>query len=78
MVDTALSSLNERFQNIAEVNGKFGVLLNFPNMTKVEQLQYCENLSAALTHDGQPDIDGEFSTFPFQKDAKHGPLDLPA
>ena len=58
VVDTALSFLNERFQNIAEVNGKFGFLLDFPNMTKVEQLQHWENLSAALTYDGQPDIDG--------------------
>lgn len=38
VVDTALSSLDERFQTLGEVNGKFGVLLNFPNMSKEELL----------------------------------------
>ena len=63
-------------------DGKLGVLLDFPNMTKVEQLQHCENLSAALTHDGQPDIDGRqlaaemqnFPHFPSKKMSNKDPL----
>ena len=81
VVDTALSSLNERFQNMADVNDKFGVLLNFPNMSKEEQLQHCENLSAALTHDGEPDIDGrqlavEMQNFPQLPSIKMSNMDL--
>ncbi|XP_039469422.1 uncharacterized protein LOC120440633 [Oreochromis aureus] len=34
VVDTAISSLDERFQNLGEVNDKFGVLLNFHNLQK--------------------------------------------
>ncbi len=59
VVDTALSSLDERFQTLEEVNGKFGALLNFPNMSKEELPEYCQTLSTALSHDGQPDIDAE-------------------
>lgn len=44
VVDTALSSLDERFQTLGEVNGKFGVLLNFPNMSKQELLEHCQTL----------------------------------
>lgn len=56
-MDTAISSFYERFQNLGEVNDKFGVLLNFPNIQK-ELLLHCQTLSTALTHDSQPDIDG--------------------
>jgi len=49
---------NQRFQTLGEVNDKFGVLLNFPNMSKEELLEHCQTLSTALSHDGQPDIDG--------------------
>ncbi len=65
VVNTALSSLDERFQTLEEVN----VLLNFPNMSKEELPEYCQTLSTALSHDGQPDIDGrelasEMQNFP--------------
>lgn len=50
--------VDERFQTLGEVNGNFGVLLNFPNMSKEELLEHCQALSTALSHDGQPDIDG--------------------
>ncbi len=63
VVDTALSSLDERFQTLEEVNGKFGALLNFPNMSKEELPEYCQTLSTALSHDGQPDINAELRTF---------------
>ncbi|GAA6083151.1 zinc finger MYM-type protein 1-like [Tachysurus ichikawai] len=57
VVDTALSSLDTRSQTLGEVNDKFGVLLNFPNMSKEELLEHCKTLSTALSHNGQPDID---------------------
>ena len=56
VVDTVVSSLDEKFQNLGEVKDKFGVLLHFPNAAKEELLQQCLTLSTALTHDGQPDI----------------------
>uniref|UniRef100_A0A3Q3XB18 Mgat4 family member C n=1 Tax=Mola mola TaxID=94237 RepID=A0A3Q3XB18_MOLML len=34
LVDTAISSIDERLQNLGEVKDKFGVLLNFPNIKK--------------------------------------------
>ncbi|XP_036391745.1 uncharacterized protein LOC118782475 [Megalops cyprinoides] len=69
VVDTAISSLDERFKNLGEVNNKFGVLLNFPNLEEEDLLQQCQTLSAALTHESQPDIDGtelakEMQNFP--------------
>ncbi|XP_059182372.1 uncharacterized protein LOC131961119 [Centropristis striata] len=69
VVDTATSSLDERFQNLGEVNDKFGVLLNFHNLQKEELLQQCKTLSTTLTHDSQPDINGtelamEMQNFP--------------
>lgn len=69
VVDTAISSLDERFQNLGEVNDKFGVLLNFHNLQKEELLQQCQTLSTTLTHDSQPDINGtelamEMQNFP--------------
>ncbi len=69
VVDTVLSSLDERFQTLGEVNDKFGALLNFPNVSKEELPEYCQTLSTALSHDGQPDIDGrelasEMQNFP--------------
>ena len=59
--------VDERFQNLGEVNDKFGVLLNFPNMSKEELLEHCQTLSTALTHDGQPDIDGRELAVEMQK-----------
>ncbi|KAL3978284.1 cytochrome c oxidase subunit 5b [Sarotherodon galilaeus] len=69
VVDTAISSLDERFQNLGEVNDKFGVLLNFHNLQKEELLQQCQTLSTTLTHDSQTDINGtelamEMQNFP--------------
>lgn len=73
-MDTALSSLDERFQTLGDVNDKFGVLLNFPNMSKEELLEHCQTLSTALSHDGQPDIDElvlEMQNFPHLPSKKH-------
>ncbi|XP_034081663.1 uncharacterized protein LOC117552398 [Gymnodraco acuticeps] len=58
VLDTALSSLDERFQHLEEVNDKFGVLINFPTTSNEELPKHCQTLSSALTHDGQPGIDG--------------------
>lgn len=68
-MDTAIYSLDERFQNLGEVNNTFGVLLDFPNLAEEDLLQKCQTLSPALTHDSQPDIDGielarEMQNFP--------------
>ncbi|GAA6090964.1 zinc finger MYM-type protein 1-like, partial [Tachysurus ichikawai] len=69
VVDTALSSLATRSQTLGggEVNDTFGVLLNFPNMSKEELLEHCQTLSTALSHDGQPDIDCRELTFLHEK-----------
>lgn len=69
VVDRAISSLDERFQNLDDVNEKFGVLTNFHKMPKQELLHHCQTLSDALTHVNQPDIDGnelamEMQNFP--------------
>ncbi|QQP39921.1 Uncharacterized protein FKW44_013792, partial [Caligus rogercresseyi] len=69
VMDTAISSLDERFQNLGEVNRIFGVLLDFPNLGEEDLLLKCQTLSTALTHDSQPDIDGtelakEMQNFP--------------
>eukprot|EP00096_Caligus_rogercresseyi_P010342 TRINITY_DN3731_c0_g1_i2.p1 TRINITY_DN3731_c0_g1~~TRINITY_DN3731_c0_g1_i2.p1 ORF type:complete len:181 (-),score=1.11 TRINITY_DN3731_c0_g1_i2:353-895(-) len=69
VMDTAISSLDERFQNLGEVNRIFGVLLDFPNLGEEDLLLKCQTLSTALTYDSQPDIDGtelakEMQNFP--------------
>uniref|UniRef100_A0A1A8MAA7 HAT C-terminal dimerisation domain-containing protein n=1 Tax=Nothobranchius pienaari TaxID=704102 RepID=A0A1A8MAA7_9TELE len=69
VVDTAVASLDERFQNLGGVNKSFGVLLNLPYLGEEDLLQQCQALSTALTHDSQPDIDGtelakEMQNFP--------------
>lgn len=69
VVDTAVSSLDERFQSLKNVNKTFTVLLEFPNLGAEDLLEKCQTLSAALTHDNQPDIDGtalamEMENFP--------------
>ncbi|XP_036004551.1 zinc finger MYM-type protein 1 [Fundulus heteroclitus] len=58
VMDAAISSLDERFQNLGDVNNLFGVLLDFPNLAEKELLQKCQTLSTALTQDSQQDIDG--------------------
>lgn len=69
VVDTAISSLDDRFQSLEEVDNTFAVLHKFPNLAGEDLLQRCQTLSTALTHDSQPDIDGtalanEMENFP--------------
>ncbi|GAA6073826.1 zinc finger MYM-type protein 1-like [Tachysurus ichikawai] len=52
-----MQSPSMQLDTLGEVNDKFGVLLNFPNMSKEELSEHCQTLSTALSHDGQPDID---------------------
>ncbi|KAL4008559.1 hypothetical protein ACER0C_002411 [Sarotherodon galilaeus] len=56
VVDTAISSLDERFQNLGEVNDKFGVLLNFHNLQKEELLQQCQTLKLAMEMQNFPPL----------------------
>ncbi|XP_042203379.1 uncharacterized protein LOC121853377 [Homarus americanus] len=58
VVDTAISSLNERFKTLGEVNEKFKVLLGFTDMSDKDIVDHCQTLSNRLTHEGHSDIDG--------------------
>ena len=44
LMDTAFSSIDERFQNLGEVKDKFGVLLNFPNIKRRRGSKILSNL----------------------------------
>ncbi|XP_042240910.1 uncharacterized protein LOC121878653 [Homarus americanus] len=58
VVDTVISSLNERFKTLGEVNEKFKVLLGFTDMSDKDIVDHCQTLSNTLTHGGNSDIDG--------------------
>ncbi|XP_042212755.1 uncharacterized protein LOC121859856 [Homarus americanus] len=58
VVDTAISSLNERFKTLGEVSEKFKVLLGFTDMSDKDIVDHCQTLSNTLTHEGHSDIDG--------------------
>lgn len=58
VVDAAKSSIEERFVCLSEVRDKFSVLKNFTNLTHDELSTQCETLSAALTTNSDPDING--------------------
>ncbi|XP_042216759.1 uncharacterized protein LOC121862522 [Homarus americanus] len=58
VVDTAISSLNERFKTLGEVNEKFKVLLGFTDMSDKDIVDHCQTLSNTLTHEGHSDIVG--------------------
>ncbi|XP_042216871.1 uncharacterized protein LOC121862621 [Homarus americanus] len=58
VMDTAISSLNERFKTLGEVNGKFKVLLGFTDMSDKDIVDHCQTLNNTLTHEGHSDIDG--------------------
>ena len=47
-VDTIVSELDKRLQNLGELKHNFGLLLIFPNSAKEELLQQFQTLSTAL------------------------------
>ncbi|KAK5881994.1 hypothetical protein CesoFtcFv8_020629 [Champsocephalus esox] len=49
VVDVSIASLQERFKALGEVEEKFGVLLNFPDLTKEDLTKQCETLSNTLS-----------------------------
>lgn len=57
VVDAALSSLQERFKTLGDVGEKFGVLTNFPNLSKEELAKECGALSHTLSYGGQSGLD---------------------
>lgn len=57
VVDVSIASLQERFQTLNEVQGNFGVLINFPDLTNEELTKQCETLSNTLSCHGQSDLD---------------------
>lgn len=81
VVDAALSSLQERFKTLGEVGEKFGVLTNFPNLSKEELAKECEALSHTLSYGGHSDLDWrelvqELQNFPDLPKAGMNTLDL--
>ncbi|XP_034092482.1 uncharacterized protein LOC117559868 [Gymnodraco acuticeps] len=59
VVDVCITSLNERFEHLEEVQAKFGVLVNFPELPRNELTKQCQTLSNTLSSGGQSDIDGK-------------------
>ncbi|KAJ8406422.1 hypothetical protein AAFF_G00299960 [Aldrovandia affinis] len=73
--------LEERFQALDEVQGNFGVLINFPDLPDDELTKQCETLSNTLSCGGQSDLDGkelplEMQSFPHLPKAKMTTLEL--
>ncbi|XP_030225015.1 zinc finger MYM-type protein 1-like [Gadus morhua] len=58
IVDASVTSLQERFKLLGDVQDKFGVLINFPNLTEEELAQECETLSNTLSQGDHKDFDG--------------------
>ncbi|KAJ8385496.1 hypothetical protein AAFF_G00185920 [Aldrovandia affinis] len=81
VVDVSIVSLQERFQALDEVQGHFGVLINFPDLPDEELTKQCETLSNTLSCGGQSDLDGkelalEMQSFPHLPKAKMTTLEL--
>lgn len=69
IVDASVTSLQERFKLLGDVEDKFGVLVNFPNLPEEELAKECETLSNTLSHGDHKDVDGrelalELKNFP--------------
>ncbi|CAM4654085.1 unnamed protein product [Leuciscus chuanchicus] len=69
IVDVSVTSLQERFKLLGDVEDKFGVLVNFPNWPEEELAKKCETLSNTLSHGDHKDVDGrelalELKNFP--------------
>ncbi|CAB4068321.1 unnamed protein product [Lepeophtheirus salmonis] len=57
-LDTPISSLDERFQSLGEVNNTSSVLHEITNLGREDLLRKCQPLSTALTNASEPNIDG--------------------
>lgn len=61
VVDSALVSLEERFETLSQVKDRFGVLLGFSKiqeMSKDDLPKHCTEVQKTLTAKGTSDIDG--------------------
>ncbi|XP_034056012.1 uncharacterized protein LOC117535596 [Gymnodraco acuticeps] len=81
VVDVSIASLQERFKALGEVEQKFGVLLNFPDLPKEDLTKQCETLSNTLSWGGQSDLDKrelalEMQNFPALPKANMTTLEL--
>ncbi|XP_034055759.1 uncharacterized protein LOC117535419 [Gymnodraco acuticeps] len=81
VVDVSIASLQERFKALGEVEEKFGVLLNFPDLPKEDLTKQCETLSNTLSWGGQSDLDKrelalEMQNFPALPKANMTTLEL--
>uniref|UniRef100_A0A672Y3A4 TTF-type domain-containing protein n=1 Tax=Sphaeramia orbicularis TaxID=375764 RepID=A0A672Y3A4_9TELE len=81
VVDESIVSLQERSQALGEVEKKFSVLVNFPDLPSEELKKQCEILSNTLSCSGQSDLDGtelalELQAFPDLPEDKTTTLEL--
>ncbi|KAL6463249.1 hypothetical protein MHYP_G00276400 [Metynnis hypsauchen] len=61
VVDSALTSLQERFETMSQVRDTFGVLLDFQKVhgiSKQDLHKHCMDVEKTLTDKGEADIDG--------------------
>ncbi|KAG7165066.1 putative hAT family C-terminal dimerization region-containing protein 25 [Homarus americanus] len=63
VVDSAITSLNERFQSLGEVRDKFRVLFHFKELSFDSLTRQYEELSDSLSYGGELDIDGKELAF---------------
>ncbi|KAJ8359077.1 hypothetical protein SKAU_G00156020 [Synaphobranchus kaupii] len=58
VVDSAIASLDDRFETLGQVKSKFGVLQNFPTLDDEALEKQCEELENTLRSGEEADIDG--------------------
>uniref|UniRef100_UPI00358EB2DD zinc finger MYM-type protein 1-like n=1 Tax=Myxine glutinosa TaxID=7769 RepID=UPI00358EB2DD len=58
VVDSAIASLDDRFETLGQVKSKFGVLPNFPTLDDGALEKQCEELENTLRSGEEADIDG--------------------
>ncbi|XP_042209665.1 uncharacterized protein LOC121857671 [Homarus americanus] len=63
VVDSDITSLNERFQSLGEVRDKFGVLFHFKELSIDSLTTQCQELSDTRSYGGESDIDGKELAF---------------
>ena len=58
IVDRAIVSMNERFQQLKNHHTRFGVVLHFSKLPRSEVIKQCKNLEISLRDGDDCDIDG--------------------
>ncbi|KAF7643451.1 hypothetical protein LDENG_00239310 [Lucifuga dentata] len=58
VVDSAIASLDDRFETLGQVESKFGVLQNFPTLDDEALEKQCEELDNTLRSGEEADING--------------------